>query len=145
MPLLVAAAGRQAGRILDVEGRLAIVGIVFGPELAIVNEGEEKAPTLLEDCAELVRRTPVGADVDRADAVLGNSKVHECVDALSDTPRILLSDHKGVTKRRRLGVCVFREGGEEVDHVILCDLLADGLVRRQLLFHQSAPFSQEAL
>lgn len=102
----------------------------------------EDALTLLEDRAELVRRSPVGADVHRSDAVLGNSKVHELVDAFSDTPCILLSDHEGVTKRCCLRVGVFRESFEEVDHVVLCDLLADGLVRRQLLFHQLAPLGR---
>lgn len=98
--------------------------------------------TLLEDGAELVRRSPVGADVDRSDAILGDSKVHKFVELFCNTPRVLLSDHEGVPKCRCLGVCVFCESREEVDHVVLCDLLADGLVRRQLLSYGSASYDR---
>lgn len=101
--------------------------------------------TLLEDGAELVRCAAVGADIHRSDTILGNCEVHECVDALCDTPRILLSNHEGVTKCCCLGVGVFRKSCEEVDHVVLCNLLADGLVRRQLLIHESARSYQKAL
>lgn len=98
----------------------------------------EKKLTLLEDGTKLVGCTAVGTDIHRTDTVFGDCEVHECVNLLRNTIRVLLANHEGVTKCCCLGVGVFGESREEVDHVAFCDLLAYGLIRGQFLNNQSA-------